>query len=111
MKRGNYYVLYTLTTVKFLELCALFRCTCRSTGYNFCGYYGYDCLDPDAPTDCESTSPTPSPAAALGYPDCTGDMTDLQNGYCDWDMNNIECGELQQPMIMRCMCTLSLIHI
>ena len=71
------------------------RCTCRSTGYyDYCGYYGYDCLDPDAPTDCESESPTPSPAAALGYPDCTGYISGLQNGYCNYDLNNEDCGEL-----------------
>lgn len=53
-----------------------------------------NCLDPNADTDCPTPSPTPTPATGLGYPDCTGDMSDLQNGYCDWDLNNEECGEL-----------------
>ena len=69
--------------------CKFNRCTCEDGTYT-CGNYGYDCEDPTAPTDC----PTPTPAAGLGYPDCTGYMYDLQNGYCDNDLNNEDCGEL-----------------
>ncbi|CAM9616068.1 unnamed protein product [Ectocarpus sp. 8 AP-2014] len=52
------------------------RCTCRdydSWGYyNSCGYYGYDCLDPEAPSSCSTDSPTPSPAAGTEWPECEG---------------------------------------
>lgn len=75
------------------------RCTCEDGIYT-CGNGGFDCKDPTAPTDCPTPSPAPTLVAGLRYPDCTGGMSDLQNGRCDWDLNNEECGELR--MRMRC---------
>lgn len=49
----------------------------------------YDCIDPGVPDDCGAT---PSPAAAYGYPDCTGYIRYFQNGRCNDDLNNSDCG-------------------
>eukprot|EP00903_Cladosiphon_okamuranus_P021664 g19917.t2 len=81
------------------------RCTCREydNNYNYWyyGYYtdrcgggidGYNCLDPEAPTDCDTDSPTPSPAAASGYPGCEGYIFNIGDGYCHSSNNNEECG-------------------
>lgn len=63
-----------------------------SFGYSSCGSFEYDCLDPEAPTDCDTDSPTPSPAAASGYPGCEGTIYYIGNGYCNDENNNEECG-------------------
>ena len=68
------------------------RCTCRRYGYNSgCGLYGYDCIDPGAPLECGTDSPTPSPTIS-GYPECTGTGNWLGDGMCDSSLNNLECG-------------------
>ena len=68
------------------------RCTCREFGYySACGVYGYDCVDPDAPLDCGTDSPTPSPTIA-GYPGCEGFGYFIGDGVCDSSNNNLECG-------------------
>lgn len=70
------------------------ECTCRQYGYyDFCGYYGYDCIDPSVPLECElyTDSPTPSPTVA-GYPACEGIGFYIEDGYCDDSNNNLECG-------------------
>ena len=79
--------------------CEYNRCTCQDGISHTCGVNGYDCLDPDAPTDCDTASPTPSPAAAFGYPDCTGYMYYIQDGKCDSSLNNEECGEVQRLIV------------
>lgn len=61
-------------------------------GYTACGYYEYDCLDPEAPTDCDTDSPTPSPAEGSGYPGCEGYIYSIGDGYCESQNNNEECG-------------------
>ncbi|CAM9616942.1 unnamed protein product, partial [Laminaria digitata] len=67
-------------------------CTCREVGYyDYCGTYGYDCIDPNAPVDCATDSPTPSPTVA-GYPDCEGYGFDIGDGQCDSLSNTLECG-------------------
>lgn len=81
------------------------RCTCRQYGaygwygsyrsYSLvdnCGIYGYDCLDPNAPTECDTDSPTPSPAASSDYPDCIGTIMYISDGWCDYGNNNADCG-------------------
>lgn len=82
-------------------LCKFDRCTCGEGLEYDCGSNEFDCLDPTAPADCPAPSPTLAPAAVLGYPDCTGYMYSLQNGYCDSDLNNDDCGESarEQPSI------------
>lgn len=67
------------------------ECTCVDGPSQSCGELGvgYDCIDPDVPEGCGIT---PSPAASFGYPDCTGYIYNLQNGYCNDDLNNAECG-------------------
>ncbi|CAN0273217.1 unnamed protein product, partial [Scytosiphon promiscuus] len=68
-------------------------CTCReySSYYNTCGYYGYDCMDPEAPGTCSTESPTPSPAAGTDYPECEGYISWIGDGFCDYSNNNEEC--------------------
>lgn len=62
--------------------------------YSSCGAQGYLCLDPEAPSDCgtETHSPTPSPAAASGYPGCEWPLYFIGDGFCDTSTNNAECG-------------------
>ncbi|CAN0369112.1 unnamed protein product [Pylaiella littoralis] len=82
------------------------RCTCRDYGsrttsayyyyyrYDYgytCGQYGYDCLDPEAPSSCSTDSPTPSPAAGTDYPECDGTIVYIADGVCDYSNNNEEC--------------------
>lgn len=83
--------------------CSFPRCTCRYYGpsddtwavdhFDDCGRYGYDCQDPVAPTDCdfETDSPTPSPTVNADYPYCTGSISSIPNGYCNYDNSNAEC--------------------
>ncbi|CAN0196406.1 unnamed protein product, partial [Hapterophycus canaliculatus] len=68
-------------------------CTCReySSWSTTCGYYGYDCMDPEAPNTCSTESPTPSPAASTDYPECEGAIYSIGNGYCEYYNNNEEC--------------------
>lgn len=58
-------------------------CTCLEDLTHECGQIGdgFDCKDPDAPTDCNE--------ALLS--DCTGYLYDYQDGYCDDELNNEEC--------------------
>lgn len=60
-------------------------------GSGSCGFFGYDCLDPTAPNDCATESPTPSPAAGAGYPGCEGYIFNIGDGDCDDYNNNEEC--------------------
>lgn len=67
------------------------RCTCIESGiYSdmHCGSLGFDCLDPSAPEDCSTDSPTPS---AL-YPDCMYSMDSFQDAFCDVLLNSAACG-------------------
>lgn len=70
-------------------------CTCGSDSdeelAHPCGQLGdgYDCLDPDVPDDC---GVTPSPAAAIGYPDCEEYLYEWQDGVCDDNLNTATCG-------------------
>lgn len=65
-------------------------CTCVDSLSKTCGAsFEYDCVDPDVPEDC---GVTPSPATALGFPECKGYMYSIQDGHCDDDLNNAECG-------------------
>lgn len=87
----------------YLRLLSISRCTCRDYTYNYddywwgyydynrCGVYGYNCLDPDAPTDCDTEAPTPSPAQNTPYPDCDGPLYWIGDGICDLSLNNEEC--------------------
>ena len=59
-------------------------------GYQ-CGEYGYDCIDPEAPSVCSTDSPTPSPAAGTDFPDCLGYISEIGDGFCDYSNNNEEC--------------------
>eukprot|EP00903_Cladosiphon_okamuranus_P014141 g13142.t1 len=59
--------------------------------YRFCGTNGFDCRDPEAPNDCGTESPTPSPAATAGYPGCEGYIYGIGDGYCDSYNNTEEC--------------------
>ncbi|CAM9475240.1 unnamed protein product [Ectocarpus sp. 12 AP-2014] len=72
------------------------RCTCRDYNswgyYSSCGYYGYDCMDPEAPSTCSTDSPTPSPAAGTDWPECEGYIYMIGDGSCDYYNNNEECG-------------------
>ena len=79
------------------------RCTCRDYTYDYddswwgyyygsgCGSAGFNCLDPDAPTDCDTEGPTPSPAQNTAYPDCEGTISSIGDGDCDYNNNNEEC--------------------
>lgn len=66
-------------------------CTCSDGPSHTCGQAGdgYDCKDPDVPSDC---STTPSPVAVPGYPECDGYAYSFQDGYCDSSLNNADCG-------------------
>lgn len=66
-------------------------CTCADGPSHTCGQLGdgYDCKDPDVPSDCGTT---PSPVAIPGHPDCSGYAYSYQDGYCDDSLNNADCG-------------------
>lgn len=63
----------------------------RDYGSNNCDdFYGFDCRDPEAPTDCASDSPTPSPVPDSGDPEC--EELWIGEGICHDVNNNEECG-------------------
>ncbi|CAM9457144.1 unnamed protein product, partial [Hapterophycus canaliculatus] len=64
-------------------------CTCEDSSYYSCGDYGYDCLNPAVSTEC-SSAPTPSPTPSP-YPECSGYLSFIGDGYCDFSNNNEEC--------------------
>lgn len=62
-----------------------------------CGVSGYDCQDPDAPSECGTESPTPSPSAGDGST-LTDDDTSyfgscpyVSDGECDSFLNTEAC--------------------
>ena len=60
------------------------ECTCISGLYYECGEDGFFCRDPNS--DCVD------PRVEM-YPNCiNGTIPDIQDGYCDDDNNNEECG-------------------
>lgn len=95
-------------------------CTCREyspyydsaspSWYDYCGEYGYDCMDPEAPTDCPEASvtyiPTPSPTVNAEYPYCTGSVHFITDGDCDDSNNNADC-DFDGGDCCSCTCTLS----
>ena len=60
------------------------ECTCIKGLVNDCGEYGFVCRDPNS--DCVA------PEFKM-YPNCTnGFIPHIEDGYCDVDNNNEECG-------------------
>ncbi|CAN0519554.1 unnamed protein product, partial [Laminaria digitata] len=55
-------------------------CTCVDSPIYDCGSNGFDCRDPACPDEDQSL-----------YPNCTGDITWLGDGFCDPDTNNLGC--------------------
>lgn len=51
----------------------------------------FSCEDPDAPSECGTTTTSSSPDAS-SYSDCEGYPPNIRDGYCDEANNNAACG-------------------
>lgn len=67
-------------------------CTCVGTKDYVCGEHGYLCQDPTVSAACVNDSEMHPPEASQDYPDCTGHVGVIGNGYCDMGNNIAYCG-------------------
>lgn len=91
-------------------------CTCLDGEEYQCGSFGYDCQDPDVPSDCMNASFSYVPPSGLSmsttsfasdgsYSDCAEDGRPVHwigDGVCDIMSNNPDCGYDGGD---RCLCT------
>lgn len=70
------------------------ECTCREfDSSEDCGTNGYDCRDPLAPTECGSwlSLSAQQTSAPSNFPECTGLVDFIADGYCDESNNIAQC--------------------
>lgn len=75
------------------------ECTCVDSPLYVCGMFGFNCLDPACPGEASSQ-----------YPNCTGRLDWLDDGFCDTDFNNILACGYDGGDCCECTCTDGPVH-